>query len=464
MKIARTLLVCCVVFVLMPGAPAHPQAKVVEKTTVAFDALDRHIRAELFDPDFAFGDSNYNAIVAASDGKIHFVVNTHKPDHGCRYYTFDPSSKKIALVAELDKTIGEDAATHIPQGKVHTPLIEHAGKVWFATHTSFYHQGLPGIDSGGKIPFTGGRFMSYDLATGCFEDLAKVLPPEGIITMHMDTKNEVLYGLTWPSGLLVSYDVRSKESRCWGPTQGPGEWGHHPWEWDRICRQLGIDPDGNVYGSAMDGQIWKYDPKKVRRVRPIDGLDLSRVPFTQSAKETQKGDFQNNWRVIQWNPATKSFWGLHFETTTLFEFIPGADYVRAVAELRPAAYRDMPRNPEVSQLGFMIGPKNTVFYLAHGPAVNLPDRPALQSGLYLLTYDIDKKKLTDHGPILSADMRRVFFAECIAIAPDDHVYTVAWVEKTKAKGEAATSGPAETKGATYAILLVRLPKWQTFVD
>lgn len=62
-----------------------------------------------------------------------------------------------------------------------------------------------------------------------------------------------------------------------------------------------------------------------------------------------------------------------------------------------------------------------------------------------------------------------FFAESIAIGPDDHIYTVAWVEVANAKQkgkavEAAPFGPEETVNAQYQILLVRLPKWQTFVE
>jgi hypothetical protein len=218
----------------------------------------------------------------------------------------------------------------------------------------------------------------------------------------------------------------------------------------------------------MAGKIWKYDPAKYNPVSYIDGLDLSRVPLSQSAAETQKGDFENNWRAIGWNPATKSFWGIIWETTTLFEFDPAANYVRSVAELRPEAYRLMPRNPEISQLGFMLGPNNTIFYLAHGPEVTIENRPSVQSGLYLLTYDIDLKKLTNHGPILSRDGRRVFFSESIAIGKDDRIYTVAWVEATDPArreeiAKARAFGPAETAQTVYEMLLVRLPKWQGFV-
>ena len=466
----RVVWICLFLAGLMgSGAASAAENPVVQKSSVRLQDLKGHIEADLFQPDFLVGDSNYNALTAASDGRIHFVVNTHNNDFGCRYYIFEPETETITLVGKLDEVLQEPAATHVPQGKVHTPLFEHKGKIWFATHTSYYHGELPEFDSKGKAPYSGGHFMSYDLQTGQFADLALGVPGEGIITLAMDTQREVLYGLTWPSGLLVTYDIGKKDVRCWGGVQGRGEWGEHPWEWDRICRMLAVAPSGEVYGSTMYGRIWKFDPAMYNPVTYLDGLDLCRVPLSQSAAETKKGDFQNDWRAIAWNPATKSFWGIIWETTTLFEFDPSANYLRSIDELRPEAYRGMPRNPEISQLGFMLGPNNTLFYLAHGPEVAIENRPPAQSGLYLLTYDIDRGKLTNHGPILSRDGRRVFFAESIAIGgKGDHIYTVAWVEVTDParRGEIAAArafGPAETAQMVYEILLVRLPPWRDVV-
>ncbi len=255
----------------------------------------------------------------------------------------------------MDEVAGEDITREISQGKIHTRLFEHDGKLWFATHTSFYQGGLPGTDYGDKRPHPGGHFMNYDLRTGRFTDLARIFPNEGIISMTIDRPNLILYGLTWPSGILVSYDVKKNDLRYWGAVQQRGELGAHPWEWDRICRTPGIDPEGNVYGSTMDGQLWKYDRTKNRRVSYIDGLDLSKVPFAQSSKETLKGDFHHNWRTIEWNPRTNSFWGMHFECSTLFEFDPAKNFIRAVSELRPKGLLGSVRNPMISQLGFTIG-------------------------------------------------------------------------------------------------------------
>lgn len=457
-----------VLFVFACSVSAAPTT--VAKKTTAFESLKSYIEAELFQPDFVWGDCSYTAIIAASDGKIYFSIGTHNTDYACRFYSFDPAAKKMTLITEMDKVLGEDAKKQYSQGKIHTCMFEHKDKIWFATHTAFYEKGLPGIDlSGNKPAYTGGHFMNYDLESGQFTDLAHILPNEGIITLAMDKENEILYGMTWPSGILVSYDIKNKDLRYWGAVQERGEWGEHGTEWDMICRTLAIDPNSYVYGSTMSGRIWKYDPARTRRVSYIKGLDLCKVPFSQSSVQTLRGDFRNNWRTIEWNPKTNSFWGLHFETTTLFEFIPQENYIRAVAELSHPDYIGMPRNPEISQLGFTIGPNNTIFYLAHGPAVEIKDRKNVQSSLNLITYEIDKGKYTCHGPIFSSDKRRVFFAESIAIGPDDHIYSVAWVEvadpeRAEALRNTRTDGaPAETKRMVYEMLLIRLPKWQTFI-
>ena len=438
------------------------------KQTVPFESLAKRITARAFQIDFPAADSNYHSITAASDGKIYFSLNTHNPDYAVRMYRFDPKSESMDLVAKLDEVLGEDPKKQFSQGKIHTPMFEHKGKLWFATHTSFYQEGLPGTDTDGKLTYQGGHFMSFDLQSQRFQDLAKIFPNEGIITMSVDRENDILYGLTWPSGLLVSYDVNGNDLRYWGSVQQQGEWGQHPWQWDRVCRYLAVDPQGIVYGSTMDGLIWKYDRTQARRVTFIDGLDLSRVPFAQSSDATGQGDYQHNWRTIRWNTTTQSFWGIHFESTTLFEFIPDVNYIRAYAELRPEAYQGIPRNPEVSQLGFTIAPNNTILYLAHGPAVEMAGRPKVQSGVYLITYSIDTGTLVNHGPLFTDDDRRVFFTESIAIGADERIYSVAWVEvvdpeRVRSLRAARKAGaPAETEETVYEMQLVQLPEWREF--
>jgi hypothetical protein len=319
----------------------------------------------------------------------------------------------------------------------------------------------------GRVPYSGGHFIRYELETGEFEDLAHLgLSNEGIITMAVDTANGMLYGLTWPTGLLLSYDLDEGLLNNWGAVQQRGEWGRFPDEWNFINRTLAINPAGELYGSTNTGRIWHFESGKQRPVDYLDALSLDRVPPVQEMDFEilpEMHYFWRNWRTILWNPNTASFWGLHGGSTQLFEFEPKAGTLRSVRPLRADGIDATRRNPYRTQLGFTLGPDNTLYYLAHGPAEAMEGRRDVGSSLHLLTYQIETGQFTDHGTLLGPDDRRVFFTESIELGPDGNLYSVASVEAIDsvrmaeiqdARGKAA---PDETKDVIFEIQLVRIP-------
>ncbi|MBI4892596.1 MAG: hypothetical protein HY821_18370, partial [Acidobacteria bacterium] len=80
------------------------------------------------------GDDNYNAVTAASDGKIYYVIAAHKIDLGAHMFRYDPASGKVEQLADLTEASGEKGLKTIPQGKSHVNFYEHQGKLYFATH------------------------------------------------------------------------------------------------------------------------------------------------------------------------------------------------------------------------------------------------------------------------------------------------------------------------------------------
>ncbi|MFO7724926.1 MAG: hypothetical protein R6V45_05190, partial [Oceanipulchritudo sp.] len=85
------------------------------------------IPAELFDPGFLEGDSNYHSLTPASDGLIYFTIGTHHADTSARFYAFDPRSDDLSEIARMDEVLGQDPLEMVPHGKIHTPLIEDEG-------------------------------------------------------------------------------------------------------------------------------------------------------------------------------------------------------------------------------------------------------------------------------------------------------------------------------------------------
>jgi hypothetical protein len=425
------------------------------------------LSVEVFDPEFLVGDSAYHALAVASNGQVYFSIGTHEPTSSTFLFRFDPDTENVETLADLSEVTGIDADREIPHGKVHTPMFEHDGALYFATHTSVYADLLPDFTpEDGRRAYQGGHFMRVSLGTGAVESVAAVgLPNEGLISMSLDPNAGMLYGLTWPSGILVGHDLDSGQFHNWGAVQGRGEWGQLGTDWDFICRSLGLDATGRLYGSTNEGEIWWLDRENPRPLQHYRQLDLDAVPAIQAesfAITDEAHFFWRNWRTIAWNPATESFWGIHGGSSQLFEFTPDEGTLRSVHRMIPAGVKADRRNPWRTQLGFVIGSDNTIYYLAHGPPAEASGRPPVRSSVHLLTYQIDQGEFVDHGILTTPDGRRVFFTESLALSPAGDLYTVAWVETTdparqvairEARGEAA---PDETKEAIYEMQLVRL--------
>ena len=428
-----------------------------------------NVETRLFDPGYLEGDCNYHSLTAASDGKLYFAISTHQAESSARIYRLDPTSGKTKQVGDLGEILGTQTDRETPHGKIHSGLIEHEGYLYFATHTSSYDGNLPNLNPEGRSPFPGGHFVRYHLNTSTFEALAQLqLPNEGIITMQLDKQTETLYGLTWPTGLLISYNHKDKQLRNWGATQERGEWGHLGSEWSFICRKLGIDGQGTLYGSTDKGRVWNLDTEKQRPIYYSTNLDLNEVgpnrdPAFKILPEAHY--YWQGWRTILWNEKTNSFWGLHGGSTQLFEYSPSKNSLSSIHSFKAKGIpQTHQRNPFRIQLGFMLGPNNTLYYLGHAPSLKAQGRTDLKSSVHLLTYQIDSKKIKDHGPLTSATGRRIFFTESIEMGADGHLYTVAWVEtidSTRAKEIRAArgqAGPAETDENAYEIQLVQLEK------
>lgn len=427
----------------------------------------RTLPVEIFDPGFPVGDSSYHALTVASDGQVYFSIGTHQVHSSAQLFRFDPTARKIDHLADLSEVAGIDPRAEVPHGKVHTPLIEHAGSLYFTTHTSTYIDTLPDVaPADGRRPYQGGDFMRVVLATGEVERLAAShLPNEGLITMALDPDAAMLYGLTWPSGILMGYDLTSGQLHQWGAVQERGEWGRLGDDWNFICRSLGIDQAGRLYGSTNTGRIWSFDRDATRPLQYYAQLDLDAVPTIQSesfAVTDEVHFFWRNWRTIAWNPSTESFWGIHGGSSQLFEFDPTRGSLRSVHRMIPRGVEPGRRNPWRTQLGFLVGPDNTIYYLAHGPPEEVAGRPPVRAAVHLLTYQIETDRFVDHGILTSADGRRVFFTESLAQSPEGDLYTVAWVEtldparQARIQSARGAAAPDETPETIYEMQLVRL--------
>ena len=402
----------------------------------------KHLTARGFDSGFELSNGTFNGMLAASDGKIYYVLCSASIDTGAQMYSYDPATNKIEHLGDLTEASGEKGLKSIPQGKSHVNFVESDGKLYFATHVDWYSvqsdMELMAPPPPGYKPYPGGHFLSYDLASGKFENLAKAPPGQGIITMNMDTKRRRLYGLLWPSGYFLRYDLKSGDLKAISPPSRDGENDHSV---RVLCRALVIDPaDGSVYFSNADGDIlrYRYDRDTIEKVQG----DNLRKDYFGTFNPTMGQSMGYGWRQAVWYAPENVIYAIHGRSGYLFRFDPRAervDLLRRIASepsMRGGMYDDF----HFGYLSLALGPDgHTLYYLTEGrieengkpvavyerPRGAPPGSPSESvEDLHLITYDIPSAKYTDRGAVFFGDGGRPGLVNSIAVGKDGSVYCI----------------------------------------
>ena len=403
----------------------------------AQDPGTKHLTARAFDSGFELSSGTFNGMLAASDGRIYYVLCAASADTGAQMYSYDPATDKIQHLGDLTEAAGEKGLKSIPQGKSHVNFVESNGKLYFSTHVDWYSvQGgleLMAPPPPGYKPYPGGHFLAYDMISGKFANLAKAPPGQGIISMSMDTQRGRLYGLTWPSGYFLRYDLKSGELKNLGPLYRDGEGGH--WTVRVLCRALPIDPrDGSVYFTNADGDVLRYRYDR-DAIETVQGDNLRKDYFgTWNPMDGQNMGY--GWRQAVWYAPENSIYAVHGRSSYLFRFDPQAERVDVLQRLasEPSRRSGTYDNFHFGYLSFTLGPDgHTLYYLTEGRIVK-NGKPIVvyqpETGgepaedLHLITYDIPAAKYTDHGAVFFPDGGRPGLVNSIAVGKDSSVYCI----------------------------------------
>ncbi|MEN6603514.1 MAG: hypothetical protein ABFD86_13965, partial [Bryobacteraceae bacterium] len=378
------------------------------------------------------GDDSYNAVTAASDGKIYYVICAHKIDLGAQMFSYDPATDKVTHLADLTEASGEKGLKTVPQGKSHVNFYEHKGKLYFATHMGYYQvvdgKELVGVPPAGYKPYPGGHFLSYDLATGKIEKLASAPAGEGIITMAMDERRERLFALTWPSAHFLVYDLAKKEMKDYGLTAGMGEKGVGDM-FRVVCRSIAVDPVlGTAFFTDSTGAVHRYGwHRQEKELEKIDGCSMKRPIFGKWDPD-KPGHMGYNWRQTVWYGPEKVFYGTHGMSGYLFRFDPRGGVLDVVDRIASEKSKASGQYDAFSYgyLGLTLGPDGHTLYFLTGTPKGEEIR--------FVTYDIPAGKYTDHGALALDDGRRPTWAQSIAVGRDKRIYTVSKImDKGKLK-------------------------------
>ena len=123
-----------------------------------------------------------------------------------------------------------------------------------------------GVKNGGKD----GHIIEVKIGQngiGEINDLGVPVKGEGIHALAIDEKLGVLYGVTYPTGIFFTFNIKTKAAKTYKelvPNQQQlrklqDEFGLTPD--DYICKALALDNNGNVYGSLPINRLFSFDSK-----------------------------------------------------------------------------------------------------------------------------------------------------------------------------------------------------------
>ncbi len=402
---------------------------------------EKKIIATIHNSGFEHSHDTYNGLSTASDGKVYYVLCSELMDVAGQMYSFDPATGKTEHLGDLTEMAGEKDMKVVAQGKSHVNFFESDGKLYFSTHLGYYSiingMEMPGLPTGDYKPYRGGHLLVYDMKTKKGESLAIAPGGEGILTMTMDTKRGIIYGLTWPSANFFRYNVATKELKDLGPFTGKAE-SVKGTEYRVICRSIVVSPeDGTAYLTNADGEIKRLLPgSDIPEL--IEGEDMRKDYFGKYEVSTA-GSMAYNWRQAFWYAPEKKIYGVHGNSGYLFSFDPAVPRLEVLDRITsiPSKLSGMFDQFSFGYLGFKLGPDGrTIYYLTGGPIYidgkRVRGEDAIARGaarglenLHLITYDIPTGKYQDNGPVFYPDGERPLYVNSIAIGNDGTVYTLA---------------------------------------
>jgi len=354
-------------------------------------------------------DGNWAALYAASDGKVYAGLAYHGGDGHLVYY--DAKADSMHDVGNLTELCGESQVRRGPQSKIHAKFGEGKdGRVYFGTHAGFWWNYARFATKEG---YPGAHWMAFDPKTGRVEDFGLGARNEGINTGAYDPLFNRIYGLTHPRGHFVYFDVATRRSIDKGRVNN----------FESICRTLGIDDEGNVYGSFGQGEVFRYNP----RTDDIEELPV-RLPIRAKGISLGRDYLKSEtaWRTVVWDRQTRQFYGVEESATILFSFDPRTNEVRRLGQLSIPSL-DESRDIPYATLSLALGRDRKLYYGAAGREFDYSGSAGAATS-HLITWDLDSGRREDLGEMLLADGRRVLGTNAAETGSDGTIYLVGAIE------------------------------------
>ncbi len=384
-----------------------------------------------------FFDGQWQGMTIASDGACYFGASTHSPLHGSSFLKFDPATKKLSVLAEdMTKICGEDLTKTPPQGKIHSPIVECDGWLYFTTHLSNYWE--EAINK-----YTGAHVIGYELSTGKFRDFGVVCKRYSIYSaLNVDKINKRIYVFVVP---WTKDDMESDGSHLYQIDIDTGEkvdLGLVGQKERSNCNWFFIDDKGDCWftlfknhwpSSFDDGNLYQFDVNTrvincYENVLPLGKLAPDGAPAPEKLKT------ERCWTWAEALPGNRqclfTMGWLGGGDERLWIFDPNKNIENGEA-FHPIAYIG------ATFLSVAFDNKDRVYFIQfkdlhdartyYTEATREYDQKDINFNdeLHLRSVSIDQStdnKVLDHGKIVDQDNRRVSMIESLSVDDKGNVY------------------------------------------
>lgn len=381
-------------------------------------------------------DGQWQGMAVASDGNCYFGSSTHAKSHGAGFHKFDPRTYKHTMIVEDMTYLCGEQNLPFQQGKIHSPIVECDGWLYFCTHLSNYWK--EGIEA-----YPGAHVFGYEMATGNFRDYGIVKERYSIYSaIAVDPVLKKLYVFSVPfvpelyksDGChLMSIDMVTGEKKDCGKVVD-GRLGASFWFF--------VDKDSNLwftlwkrnYSYENDfGNLYCYNPE-ADSIKIYDNV----LPKGQLIDGTPVSETRNEQRAWTWLSPFPGRDKCYFIQGTLgggderlWIFDPSKDIVSGEA-FEPVAYIGS------SYFETAVGGDRLYFcqYEDLEDARTIfsedereidPDSPEyVERKIHLRSISLidegEHREIKDHGPLIDQDGRQALMIMSMAADNDGHVF------------------------------------------
>jgi hypothetical protein len=379
----------------------------------------------------------FSGVYAARSGMVYIGSSIH--GGAAQFYQYDPRTDRIRHIADIAEALGMAGRGIRLPGKIHTRFVEdQQGRIYFGTMCE--DSGPTNVD---PYSWEGPHWMRYDPKTDKLEDLGLINRLWGIYGLAIDTKRNRLFGTAW-DGHLYRYDIDAGKSHDLGRVDN----------WDDP-RHIAADDAGNVYGPYPKARIWKYDAR-TERVYDL-AVQFPYDPLVWPRRMSNPMlDRKAIWRVIDWDPVDRVFYGVDGGSSLLFRYDPKdgpggkATFLAKLAAER--FYTSDRQDVPFSSLAFTIGKDRKIYHAATGLdfdfeakleanelAAKRGDQKAI-SYAELVVYDLRAKRRENLGQLRTAAGEHVFGCGAASAGIDGAIYFAGGVEERIAEKAAGRTG------------------------